>query len=62
MPSPAIAQGFFLFERKQVANRYNLFTPALSERLVPLAEDHTHEYEQMAAPRCGIGIKRLRHL
>lgn len=25
--------------RKQVANRYNLFIPALSERLVPHAED-----------------------
>lgn len=32
-------QGFFVRACKQVANRYNLFTPALSERLVPHAED-----------------------
>jgi len=32
-------QGFFVPACKQVANRYNLFTPALSERLVPHAED-----------------------
>lgn len=31
---------------KQVAKRYNLFTPALSERLVPLAEDHEHDPEK----------------
>ncbi|CAI8797958.1 hypothetical protein EMIT0347P_20093 [Pseudomonas sp. IT-347P] len=47
---------------KQVAKRYNLFTPALSERLVPLAEDHEHDPEKMAAPDCGIGTGRLRHL
>ncbi|CAI8800007.1 hypothetical protein EMIT0P265_10736 [Pseudomonas zeae] len=61
-PSPALEQGFFVPTYKQVAKRYNLFTPALSERLVPLAEDHKHESEKMAAPDRGIGTGRLRHL
>jgi hypothetical protein len=39
LPSPAIAQGFFVPAYKQVANRYNLFMSALSERLLTLAED-----------------------
>ncbi|CAI8705344.1 hypothetical protein EMIT0232MI5_70157 [Pseudomonas sp. IT-232MI5] len=55
-------QGFFVPADKQVAKRYNLFTPALSERLVPLAEDPEHDFEKMAAPDSGIGTGRLRDL